>query len=214
VLFRSLAHPIELIVKVATSRWWAFFLPLVLVPFRSVRAVGGLLPTVLLLGAANYPMMRELGGYYALPLLAFSVFGVLDAWAVWRSSPTVKWREGLVFVAFGLFACIGGGYPRAVAVDPTVNRHLAAAWEAAKSAPIVCTQPAFFPHLGYSRRLQPLSDFECMNRPGAVALVHPELDLLPFDPWIFLDAIKGWQAQYPTKTLEGGFLLIGPVPER
>lgn len=214
VVLGMLSHPWLLTVKVVTSRWWAFFLPLLLVPFRSPRAVGGLAPTVLLLGAANYPMMRELGGYYALPLLAFALFGVLDTWAVWRALPSAKWREGVVLLSLGLFAALGSSYPRTAPVDWQKHDQLAAAWEAAKTAPIVCTQTSLFPHLGYSRRMLPLSDFGCMKRPGAIALVHPDMDLLPYDPQVFLDEMKRWQTAMPTRTLEGGFLLIGPAPGR
>ncbi len=211
VVMGMLSHPWSVVKKVATSRWWAFFLPLLLLPFRSVRAVGGLAPTVLLLGAANYEMMHEFGGYYALPLLAFSVFGVLDVWAVWRTSRAAKWGEGAVLVAFGLFAVIGSGYPRATPVRLEVHRQLQRAWDQAKAAPIVCTQTALFPHLGYSRKLWPLSDLDCIRRPGAVALVHPGMDSLPYDTQVYLDAVKGWQSEFPWRELEGGFLLIGPT---
>jgi uncharacterized membrane protein len=206
-----LTHPWSVAVKVATSRWWAFFLPFLLLPFRSVRAVGGLTPTVLLLGAANYEMMREYGGYYPLPLLAFSVLGVLDAWAVWRTSRSAKWGEGLVLVAFTLFATIGAGYPRTVHVQLEVHRQLQRAWDEAKTAPIVCVQTALFPHLGYSKRLMPLSDLDCIRRPGAVALVHLGMDSLPYDTQVYLDAVKGWQSEFPWRELEGGFVLIGPA---
>lgn len=211
VVMGMLSHPWSVVTKVATSRWWAFFLPLLLLPFRSVRAVGGLAPTVLLLGAANYEMMREFGGYYALPLLAFSVFGVLDVWAVWRTSRAAKWGEAAVLVAFVLFAGIGGGYPRAVPVQLEVHRQLQRAWAEAKSAPIVCVQTSLFPHLGYSRRLMPLSDLDCLRRPGAVALVHPEMDVLPHEPHVFLEVVRRWQAEFPVRALDGGFLLIGPA---
>lgn len=211
VAMGMLTHPWSVVVKVATSRWWEFFLPLLLLPFRSLRAAGGLAPTVVLLGAANYPMMRELGGYYALPLLAFSVFGVLDVWAVWRSSRAAKWGEAVVLVAFGLFAVVGG-YPRAVPVSLAVHRQLQHAFDEAKTAPVVCVQTSLFPHLGYSRKLMPLSDIDCIRRPGAVALVHPGMDVLPYEPQLFLEAVKGWQSEFPWRELEGGFVLIGPAP--
>jgi uncharacterized membrane protein len=207
-----LTHPWLLLVKVATSRWWAFFLPLLLLPLRSLRAVGGLAPTVLLLGAANYPMMRELEGYYPLPLLAFAIFGVLDAWAVWRSSVRARWLEGAVLLALVVFPLVGGGYPRAVPVSPEAHRQLDAAWQQAKVAPIVCVQTALFPHLGYSVRLEPLSELDCPHRPGAVTLVNLALDTSPHDTALFEDAVRGWRAQYPSRELEGGFVLIGPAP--
>lgn len=212
IVWAMLTHPWLVVAKVAASRWWAFFVPLLLLPFRSVRAVGGLLPTVLLLGAANYEMMREFGGYYALPLLAFAAFGVLDVWAVWRSSRAAKWGEGAVLVAFGLFTSLGSAYPRAVPVQPEVHRQLQRAWTQASAAPVVCVQTSLLPHLGYSRKLEPLSDLECLRRRGAVALVHPGMDLLPYEPHVFLAAVQEWQAKYPSRALEGGFLLIGPAP--
>lgn len=211
VVVGMLTHPWQVVVKVVTSKWWAFFLPLLLVPLRSVRAVGGLLPTVLLLGAANYEMMRELGGYYALPLLAFAFFGVLDVWAVWRSSPRMRVLEGVVLAALALFGCLGGAYPKVVPFSPALHRQLADAWEVAKTAPIVCAQTSLFPHLGYSSRLEPLSEVDCPHRPGAVTLVNPALDLLPYDPAVFDEALRGWRAMYPTRELEGGFLLVGPA---
>lgn len=211
VVMGMLDHPWTVLTKVATSRWWVFFLPLLLIPFRSVRAVGGLAPTVVLLGASNFPMMRELGGAYALPLLAFSVFGVLDVWAVWRTSRAAKWGEGVVLVAFALFAGIGSGSPRAIPVRLQVHGQLQRAWDEAKRAPIVCAQTALFPHLGYSRRLMPLSNLDCLRRPGAVALVHPDMDAFPHEPRRFLEVVKGWQTEFPWRELEGGFLLIGPA---
>ncbi|MBL8920824.1 MAG: DUF2079 domain-containing protein [Myxococcaceae bacterium] len=216
VVMGMLTHPGQLFLKLATSRWWAFFLPLALLPLRSIRAVGGLLPTVLLLGAANYPMMRNLEGYYPLPLLAFAIFGVLDVWAVWRSSVHARWLEGLVLGALSVFPLVHGGYPRAVPVSLERHRQLEAAWQEAKVAPIVCAQTVLFPHLGYSARLRPLSDLSCAHRPGAITLVHPGLQPEPHDPTTFDEAVRGWRAQYPSRELEGGFVLIGPAtpPDR
>lgn len=212
VALGMLTQPWLLATKVVTSRWWAFFLPWLLLPLRSVRAVGGLAATVLLLGAANYEMMRDFGGYYALPLLAFAFFGVLDVWAAWRSLPSARWREGLVFVALGLFGTVGGTYPRAVPVSLEAHRQLQAAFVEASAAPTVCAQTALFPHLGYGQRLRPLSEPDCLARPGAVALVHPELDSSPLDTQVFLAQVAAWRAERPVQTLPGGYLLIAPRP--
>lgn len=210
VLEGMLAHPWLLVTKVATSRWWAFFLPLLLLPLRSLRALGGLAPTVLLLGAANYGAMRDYGTYYPLPLLAFALFGLLDVWAVWRSRADAWRREGVVVVAVASFAAVGASYPRAVPFELERHEALQAAWARVSKAPVVCVQPVLFPHLGYSRRLAPLMDFDCLERSGVVALIHPELDSSPQDTFAFLDRVKALREQMPVEELPGGFLVLGP----
>lgn len=207
-------HPVLLLTKVVGSGWWTFFLPLLLVPFRSLRAVGGMAPTLILLGAASYPVMHDFLGYYPLPLLAFAVFGVLETHARWRTLPSARLREGVVLTSIGLFGVVGGSYPRTVPVDLELNRTLGQAFEEVRSAPIVCVEPVLFPRAGYSRAMLPLMDEACLDRPGAVALVNLSLDTSPHDTPSFEETVRRWQATLPWRDVGRGFLVIGPRPPR
>lgn len=211
IVLGMLTSPLLVLKKLFSSSWWAFFLPMVLVPFRSPRAVAGLLPTIALLGTANYAVMHEYGAYYALPLLAFSLFGVFDVWAVWRTRSGV--RTIAVVTALGLFPLIGSSYPRAVPVSTERHRQLSAVWKSLETVPTVCAQTVLFPHLGYSRRLVPLLDEGCLeSKRGAVALVNLSLDSSPHDTAEFEAWIARWKTRFPVREAEGGFLVIGPAP--
>lgn len=211
VMVGMLTHPLLLAQKVITSSWWVFFLPLLLVPFRSLRALGGMAPTLILLGGASYSVMREFLGYYPVPLLAFAMFGVLESHAVWRGLPSARLREAIVLLAIGLFGVIGGSYPRTLPVDLELNRALAAAFDEVRSAPIVCVEPVLFPRAGYSRSMVPMMETSCLDRPGAVALVNLSLDPSPYDPAWLEATVKDWQATMPWRDAGRGFLIIGPA---
>lgn len=204
-------HPVLLAEKLITSRWWAFFLPLLLVPVRSLRATGGLLPSVLLLGAASYSPMHEFNLYYPLPLLAFALFGVLDVWSTWKTKAG-RWREGVVLASLAFSSVVGTNYPRAASVDLERHERLQAAWKSIEAARVVCVQPVLFPHLGYSRRLVPILDEGCLDLPGAVALVNVELDSSPTDTFVFAEWVKTWRNSMPAHDFGRGFVVLGPRP--
>jgi hypothetical protein len=137
------------------------------------------------------------------------LFGVLDVWAVWRSAPGLRWREGLVLAAlvgFGLFP----RWPlRVHGFDGERHAHLKAALTSLEAAPVVCVQPVLVPHLGSSRRLVPFLKASCVDRPGAVALLHPEL--AP-SPWRRSD-LEQLQARRPSEVLPGGFVVVRALPK-
>ncbi|HLT30295.1 MAG TPA: DUF2079 domain-containing protein [Myxococcaceae bacterium] len=65
-----LTHPLRVAGDVLTSSLLELFGPLLLLPLFSSRAMGMMLPGLVLLGSATYPLMRDFGSYYAIPLLA------------------------------------------------------------------------------------------------------------------------------------------------
>jgi hypothetical protein len=191
-------HPLE----VLTSGWWTFFLPLALVPFRSVRAMGLLLPLVVLLG------LVPRGWETPMACLAVigALFGLLDVWAVWRAKASVRWREGLILGAMVAFGLAGPVHLRSVAVDVERLAQLQVAMASVDEAPLVCVQAALVPHLERSRRVVPWVRAECVDRPGAVTLLHPSLSPRPFTA----ADLSTFQAARRVEALPGGFVIARP----
>jgi uncharacterized membrane protein len=210
ILRAWLSSPAEVAVKLFTSRWYLFFGPLLLLPFLSVQGAAGLLPTFFLLGVSNYDHMRDYGGYYPSPMVAWALFGMLEVAA--RTRHRRRWWLATVagLLAFPLFQ---GDPARSVVIDWRVRAGLPAARAAlAEPASVRCVQTVLMPHLGYPSSLVPLFDDGCLDRPGAAGLLHPQLDLYPQPRERFDRALERLSAAGRTRDLPGGFVYVAPAP--
>jgi hypothetical protein len=193
--------------KLLSARWWFFFGPLLLLPFGSWRAVGGLWPTFFLLGVANYDEMHLYRSYYPSPMVAWALLGTLSMLARWQTQPG-RWRWGLL--ALLLFPLVEGGYAKAVPVDFGRRAGLEAVAAAlARPATQRCLQTVLMPQVGYPEHPQPLMDVACIDDPGAVGLLHPALDRYPLEDGPAYDAaVARWRSEGRVEELPGGFLYI------
>ncbi|MDX2010878.1 MAG: DUF2079 domain-containing protein [Myxococcaceae bacterium] len=197
-------EPVVALGRVVTSGWWRVLGPMLLVPLRSARAVGALLPLLVLLALGAQPEGRAWQTPMAAGLVGVLLFGVFDVWAVWRSAPGSRAREGLVLAAFVGFGALPPHVLRVHAIDVERRQQLEGALKSVERAPLVCVQPVLVPHLGTSRRLVPLVKPDCIDRPGAVALVH--LSLSPA-PWT-QEALEALLAGRRAERLAGGFVVV------
>ena len=210
MLVGMVTHPLAVARRLLTSGLWLFFLPLAFVPWASPRSAAAMAPTVFLLGTATYEAMHGFSSYYPLPLVALSLFGVLDVVERWRQrrGMLTRGKEGLALVALLLFPLVAGGYLKVRPVDLERVKQLEAARALLTPDLKVCAQTVLFPHLGYSSQLVPLFDAACADASGAVALVHPALDPWPFPRETLEALIAGWRTNRNVRELPGGFLLV------
>jgi len=172
----------------------------------------GLVPRglIVLLGTSAHPMMRQYRWYYPLPLLPFVLYGILEfrrgPWA--QAQPRL--RDLLCLAALLLFPLVGGGYLKFLPVDVQRHRVLEQGLQwLAQGQGLRCVQPVLFPHTPYALRPEPLSP-ACASSPGALTLVNPELDPLPFTR----EDIQELIATHPAERLGQGFFLLFAAPPR
>lgn len=203
-LGRLWREPLVALERIVTSGWWRVLGPMLLLPLRSVRAVGALVTVLVLLGVSGQPEVRGWQTPMAAGLVGVLLFGLFDVWAVWRAAPSSRAREGLVLAAFVGFSLVPSPGLRVHGVDFARLEHLKAAVRSVEQAPLVCVQPVLVPHVGPSRRLVPLVKPDCVDRPGAVALVHPSLSPAPWTK----EAIEALLARRRVELLPGGFAVV------
>jgi hypothetical protein len=209
-----LGHPLRVAGDVLQSGWLKLLGPLLLLPLASPRALGMMLPGLVLLGAATYPLMHDFGTYYPIPLLAPALWGAVEV----CTSPRVARHQGLarallatVLLAFPLFWV---GYVKLPLPRFALHRELAAL-ESAPSGPSapgpLCAQTVLFPHLSYALQPTPLFWTQCLDQPGAWALVHLELDPYPLKRSDLEGLVTRAQALGHARPLpEGTWILVGP----
>ncbi len=203
VAFGVLTRPVWVVTKLVTSGVWAVALPALFVPFRSLRATLGMAPTVLLLGVATYEPMHQFKMYYPVPLVAFVVFGALEAWR------RATLPRSLVFVSLLTFPLFWGGYGRVVPVNRAHLEGLAAVREAVARDRVVCAQTILFPHLGVDSRLVPLGEIGlCMDKPEVTVVINPELDTDPHNPSDFKQWLVNWERERDVTNLPGGYKIL------
>lgn len=205
VVVGMLTHPGSVLERLATSGLWAFFLPLLLLPFTSWRALAGLAPTAYLLGTATYETMHRLQSYYPVPLIAFSVFGVLEF--VMRGPTTA--RKAVAMLALTLFAVVGAGYAKVNAFSVQRLEDVRALRTSLTPGSHVCAQDAVFPHLGYEVDLHPMLDVRCGDVADTWVVVNPTLSVSPLDPAVLEASIQQWKTTRDVKAF-GDFLLFAP----
>ena len=205
ILLGMATHPGELLSRLFTSGVWAYFAPLLFLPWLSWRAVAGMAPTVFLLGSATYDTMHRYLTYYPTPLLAFALFGVLE---VVRERKHVRW-QGAALLALLLFPVIGFGYARVMRFEVAPLRDIATVRARIASLPRVCGQAVLFPHLGYPAQLDPLIDLSCADAPGTWLVVSEKYNPTPLPLEVFAEELARWRATRPL-TEVGPFLIFGP----
>lgn len=206
-----LCHPLEVMGRLATSGWWHLLLPALLVPLRSLRATAAMAPTLFLLGVSNYGHMRAFGGYYAVPLVAFALFGFLD---VWRAPQTVSspWRRAWVVAGLIAFPLFFDGYARVVPVNFERLASMAMVRAEVASAGRICVAPVLFPHFGVDDRLSPLFDLrECEDDPLTTIVVNAALDPKPHESGTYVAWVSELRAKRPARDYPGGFTVFGPL---
>lgn len=206
ILFNMATSPLRVASKLVTSHWYVFFGPLLFVPFASVRAVAGFFPTFFLLGVANYEQMHEYGGYYASPLVAWALFGVLEVLSRLGKSSVLS---GLALTGVLLFPLAWGGYGRTTVVSVERLHDMVSAERALleEKASQRCVQTVLWPHMSYLD-MTPLFELDCTATPGAVALIHPALDTYPFPREKFSNWVRQATDEGRVKALPSGFLLL------
>ncbi len=210
IVVNLLTSPRLVVFKLVTSGWWHLFLPLLLLPFGSPRAVAGLFPTLFLLGVANYAQMHDYGGYYPAALVAWALLGTLEV--AGRLRPRAP---GLAVAASALllFPLFDGGYTRSVPIDWSLRAELEPARLelTRRSATVRCVQPILMPQVGYPEHVTPLFEPACLEQPGAVGLLLPGADPWPLETVQLEAALDGW-TRAGRVTRFGRFVLVGPAP--
>ena len=201
-----LRHPGLVLTKLLTSGFWVFFGPLLFLPFTSLRATAGVLPTVFLLGVSNYEPMRSYSLYYAVPLVAFALFGVLEFAA---AAPAATWpRQVIAFAALLAFPLFRGGYAHVIADDPQRLAGASQVREVIAQAPLVFGQAAIFPYLGYPQELRDFYRLSDVGTPGALFVVNPGVSVEPFSADELTDLLAKARAEGRARELQGGFVVI------
>ena len=205
VVVGMLSHPLTLAGRVLTSHWWALALPALLVPFASPRALGGMAPTLLLLGAATYEPMHRYEMYYPVGLIAFTLFAALDVWRRTHAARARTW----VFVSLLTLPLFWGSYARVVPIDwgrlqtlEVVRRELATEGR-------LCVQNVLFPHLGLDDRLMNLGEPGlCLDHPEITVLVNEQLSTEPHARADFQTWLRDWERQRDTTQYPHGFTVL------
>ena len=184
-----LSRPFDVLSSTVTSGFFTHVLtPYAYLPFVGWRWSIGILPIVLLYGAAANEQMRSFGIYYAMPLVPFLALGAADG--ARRLADRFGSHRGraraiaaAVILAGALLAGVSdAGYslrpwkPQVGAV-PQMLRQL-------NGERFVLVQSALYPHAGYDQRVQLLTR-ESIGDPryaGAALLLAPGLSTYPLSP--------------------------------
>lgn len=181
-----LKHPFRFAELMATSAWWTVAAPSLFLPFLSFRALAGMLPTLVMLGASSNPSMHDYWTYYPVALVPFVLLGIIEARA--RGG---RWAIAAL-IAAGTMPLFWYGYARAIAPRFELATALEEQRTRAETAPRVVVQTILFPHVGYKQNLRPfLSPDDLLAKPGDVYLLAPDLDSWPFE----YDAPRGFSTR-------------------
>jgi hypothetical protein len=204
-----LSSPWQVLRKLATSSWYLFFGPLLLLPFLSLRGAAGLFPTFFLIGVANFGQMHEYEGYYPSPMVPWALFAMVQVAA--RFQRRRGWWLAAIagLLAFPLFH---SDYARTVPIDWSIRAGLPVARAAlAQPASVRCVQTALMPHVGYPAGTEPVFDHECLDQPGAAGLLNSRIELYPQTPEQFDGNVARWRAAGRISELPGGFIYVAPA---
>lgn len=179
IAWHVLTSPLRVGWDVVRSGWYKLFGAALFLPLLSRVPLAVLVGMGVVFGSAQYAAMREYRAYYAVPLIAFLFWGMFEAHShLSRIRTLAGQRIRILACALLVFPLIGGGYLKFSL--PSANRLRDFERVKASLAPStpVCAQAILFPYLPYSLDLALLGD-DCVRKPGAVALVNPELDPFP-----------------------------------
>ena len=181
-----LSRPFEVLSSTITSGLLTTVLtPYAYLPFVGWRWSIGILPIVLLYGAAANEQMRSFGIYYAMPLVPFLALGAADgARRLADRFGSHRGRARALAAAAILAAALLAGVADAgyslrpwkpqVGAVPRMLQQLS-------GERFVLVQSALYPHAGYDTRVQLLTN-ESIRDPryaGAVLLLAPGLSAYP-----------------------------------
>ena len=183
-LLGMLSRPFSVISRAVTSG----FLINVLAPFLFLPAIGwrwfvGILPIVLLYGAAANEQMRAFGIYYAIILVPFlAIAAGAGAQTLMRHVFASEDRAQLaaaVFVLSGALLVGAGG--RGYTLRPWKPEVAAvpAAVESLRNEPVLLVQSGLYPHAGYEGRVKLLTRESLEANPGAAVLMSPRVHAYP-----------------------------------
>jgi uncharacterized membrane protein len=187
-LLAMLSQPFAVIGRALTSG----FLVNVLAPFLFLPVIGwrwvvGVLPIVVLYGAAANEQMRAFGIYYAIILVPFLAIGA-GAGAltltrrVLRGEPRAQLGAAALVLSGALLVGAGSrGYslrpwkPEVAAVPAAV--------QLLRDEPVLLVQSGLYPHAGYEERVQLLTreSLDEARRTGAVLLISPRVHAYPLE---------------------------------
>ncbi|MBJ6761840.1 DUF2079 domain-containing protein [Myxococcaceae bacterium JPH2] len=212
IALHMLSSPWTVVSDIFRSGWYRLFLPALFLPLLSRQPLVAMLPSLFLLGSASNPTMHEYRLYYPVTLLPFFLWGLLEArerlgqwgWSEGR-------RTALFAVAALSFPLWGDGYarlwPLALETRAVVR---ATAVELGTPTGPVCAQTVLFPHLPYALAPRPLFDLACARTPGAVVLVHPELDPWPHSKEALTALVAEATARGEAEPRGEGLVLLRP----
>jgi uncharacterized membrane protein len=183
-LIAMLSRPFSVIGRALTSG----FLMNVLAPFLFLPAVGwrwfvGVLPIVLLYGAAANEQMRAFGIYYAIILVPFlTIAAGAGSLTLMRHFMSNDGRAQLGAAALVLSAAllVGAG-SRGYSLRPWRPEVAAVpiAVQLLRHEPVLLVQSGLYPHAGYEPRVQLLTRESLAGNPGAAVLIAPRVHAYP-----------------------------------
>ncbi|MDP3501801.1 MAG: DUF2079 domain-containing protein [Myxococcales bacterium] len=169
-------HPLRFAQLMITSGWWTIALPSLFLPFLSFRALAGMLPTIVMLGASSNPSMHEYWTYYPVAMVPFVLLGIIEARAKGG-----RWANAAL-VAAGIMPLFWYGYARSIAPKLDLERAVQSQLEQSNAAPRIVVQTILFPHVGYGKNVRPLLSHDDLRASeGDVFLLAPALDSWPFE---------------------------------
>jgi uncharacterized membrane protein len=205
---RMIASPLRVAADVLTSHWYKLFGPALFLPLFAKLPLAAMAPALFILGSASYPTMRHYRAYYAIPLVPFFFWGLLDGYRRLGSIPRVgAWRDGLLAAALLLFPLFGDGYIRFHRPDRVALQSFKLMVEKVDGTRPICVQPVLFPHLPYAWNLQPLSQ-SCIQQPGAVSLINSQLDPFPYNQAQLQQMLAHAAANGRAQQFEAGFAIL------
>ena len=210
-------EPLKAALRVLTSGVWKLLVPALLLPLLSVRATAAMLPVIVLLGTATYDSMHDFFGYYAVPLIALILFGLLDVRRTRETQARPRQPRALEFAittAVFMFPLFGNGYAKSKRPNWQRLSAMHEVREALRGAEHICAQAAIFPHLGYPPILKAFFELGCNESKGMVTVVNPQLNSWPFQQAQLEELIVGFRANRTVREMGSGFLLVTTPNER
>jgi uncharacterized membrane protein len=206
-----LRQPLRVVREAATSG----FFPNVLPPFGFLPLVGwrwaiGIVPIVVLYGAAGNPQMRAFGIYYAIVLVPFLVLAAASG-ALWLARRVMRDEPRahvLAACAVLLAALLSGASDRGYTLRPWSDQIAAVpdALATLSSEPVVLVQSGLYPFAGYESRIKLLTP-ETLADPahaGAAILLARPIGGYPFTR----EQIAEMVAAPGTREIAGGLTVV------
>lgn len=181
-----LASPWAVVSRATTSAFFTrVIVPHLFLPLVGWRWTVGILPVVLLYGAADNDQMRAFGIYYAIVLVPFLVLGAAGGAVTLANRICRKPSHARIAAASAILggALVAGITDAGYTVRPWKSEIAAvsSAIEALANEPVVLVQSGLYPHAGYESRVQLLTE-DALADPansGAIVLLAPSVNAWP-----------------------------------